>query len=59
MQNQVKMNPEQTPQFIISSSSASGVVNLADLISTTAKSTSGEAGAEAEAAWTALAFVLL
>ncbi|XP_023687801.1 GA-binding protein subunit beta-1 isoform X2 [Paramormyrops kingsleyae] len=42
MQNQVNMNPEQTPQFIISSSSAAGVVNLADLISTTAKSTSGE-----------------
>uniref|UniRef100_A0A3B3R266 GA binding protein transcription factor subunit beta 2 n=1 Tax=Paramormyrops kingsleyae TaxID=1676925 RepID=A0A3B3R266_9TELE len=42
MQNQVNMNPEQTPQFIISSSSAAGVVNLADLISTTAKSTSEE-----------------
>ncbi|MFT7811235.1 GA-binding protein subunit beta-1-like [Arapaima gigas] len=41
MQSQVNVNPVQTPQFIISSSAA-GVVNLADLISTTAKTTSGE-----------------
>ncbi|XP_018615333.1 GA-binding protein subunit beta-2a [Scleropages formosus] len=41
MQSQVNVNPVQTSQFIISSSAA-GVVNLADLISTTAKPTSGE-----------------
>ncbi|XP_036371505.1 GA-binding protein subunit beta-2a [Megalops cyprinoides] len=46
MQNQVNVNPDSsqpssavTPQFIISSG---GVVNLADLISTTAKTTSGD-----------------
>lgn len=36
MQNQVNMNPE--PQFIISSA---GVVNLSDLVNTTAKSGMG------------------
>ncbi|KPP69829.1 GA-binding protein subunit beta-2-like [Scleropages formosus] len=41
MQSQVNVNPVQTSQFIISSSAA-GVVNLADLISTTAKPTSAD-----------------